>query len=702
MAYENDTAQQPASVADQQEPQVDEATKKFIEGWFGTIKDAKSHWEPHFKNMRKWQKLARLGATKDWVAEKKYVANIMQRVIGQTVAQMYAKNPRAFAKLKPRIETTVWDGDPQSLMGAMQAMSQPMVDPFSGMAMVDPQAAAIVEDAMQAKQKRLLLTRIGKTLTILFNYFITEQEPNFKLQMKQLIRRVRTCGIGYVDMGFQRLMERDAAVVSQIVDLQSQIDRIDALIAEIGEGNVPPDSPKIADLQITMKALQEKQFVIIREGMVYDFPRSTEIIFDVETTQIKGWIGTGWIARESYMTPDKVREKYKVDLGSKFTGYTSTRNGDGHKPRDGGAPGDKAKKDLVCVWRVQDKATGSEFVIADGYCGWLREPAPPKVDIEPFFTVFPLSFNDSEDEDEVFPISDVELLWPSQDEYNRAREGLREHRKANRPKYATSAGVLTDEDKTKLETHPANAIIELKGLAPGQKVEDLIQPFKPAPIDPALYEVDSVFQDTLRTTGNQEANLGGTAGDTATESSIAEAGRSVMLSSGVDDLDDLLTALARYSSVVMMLNMSVETVQKIVGPGAVWPEMSAEETVAEVYLEIKAGSSGRPNQAQEAATLERMAPFAVQLPGFPSKPLVEKVADILDIDPEEAYIDQLPSITAINAMAAKPVQPSTGDPATDPNQQGSEGGQNDAKPAATEGGAQPAYPAPGEATPMAA
>jgi hypothetical protein len=702
--YENESAPSSATVADQNDPQLDEATQNLIKEWCERITEAKAHWKPHFKKIRKWQQIARLGATKEWAKGGNYVANITQRVIGQAVAQMYAKNPRAFAKLRDRIETTLWDGDPQSLMAAMQSLSQPQVDPLSGQAMVDPNAAALLADVQQAKEKRAMMERIGKTVQILFNYFITEQEPNFKTQMKQLIRRVRTCGIGYVELGFQRVMERDPTIMSQIVDLQSQIDRIDALIAEIGEGNLDPDSPKIADLRVTMETLQKKQWVIIREGLVFDFPRATEIIIDPDTIQIKGWIGTNWTARETYMTPEKVRAKYKVDIGSKFKGYRAIKGGEGYKARDEGSMmgADAKKKDLVCVWRVQDKESGSEFVIADGYCDWLKPPAPPNVDIEPFFTTFPLSFNDSEDEEEVYPVSDVELLWPAQDEYNRARQGLREHRRANRPKYLTRTGGLTEGDKEKLENHPANAIIELDGLQPGQDPETLLKAHKPAPIDPALYEVDSVFNDTLRTTGNQEANLGGTAGDTATETSVAEASRTVVVASGVDDLDDLLSALAKYSSVVMLLNMSLQTVQKIVGPGAVWPEMSAEEIVGEVYLDIKAGSSGRPNQTQDAARLERVAPFAVQLPGFPSKPIVEKVADILDIDPEQAYIDGLPSITALNAAAAKPVQPGTGDPASDPNQQGGEGGKNDAKPAETEGGGQPAYPAPGDGIGMAA
>jgi hypothetical protein len=34
-----------------------------------------------------------------------------------------------------------------------------------------------------------------------------EAKPGFKLQMKQMVRRARTTGVGYVKLGFQREME---------------------------------------------------------------------------------------------------------------------------------------------------------------------------------------------------------------------------------------------------------------------------------------------------------------------------------------------------------------------------------------------------------------------------------------------------------------------------------------------------------------
>jgi hypothetical protein len=289
----------------------------------------------------------------------------------------------------------------------------------------------------------------------------------------------------------------------------------------------------------------------------------------------------------------------------------------------------------------------------------------------------------------------------AQDEYNRAREGLREHRRANRPKYGSTKGALEEEDKKKLENHAPNAVLELNALKPGMKLTDLVQRFEMINIDPNQYDVSPALQDVMRTVGSsEETTFGNAQGDsTATAASIAAQSMSAASSSNVDDLDSLLTQLARDASQVMLLELDPQTVMEVVGPGAVWPELSRAEIVGEVYLDIRAGSSGRPNKAQELANIERGAPFLLQMPELSPQWLGRRLLEALfeDVDIEEAFASGMPSITAMNAMAGKAAaaQVGTGDPATDPSQQGGEGAQNDPREPETSQGPQPAYPAEG-------
>ena len=118
-----------------------------------------------------------------------------------------------------------------------------------------------------------------------------------------------------------------------------------------------------------------------------------------------------------------------------------------------------------------------------------------------------------------------------------------------------------------------------------------------------------------------------------------------------------------------------ETVKKIAGPGAVWPAMSLEDMVAEVFLEVEAGSTGKPNQAQEIANWERMLPYLIQLgsigPTWLARETLRRLDDRMDLT--DAIVDGLPSIVTMNRMS----QPAPGgDPADAPDEQGDEGGDN--------------------------
>src|SRR3546814_21046957 len=86
--------------------------------------------------------LAYLGADGEWIANGNYTANIIQRHVNQSVASLYAKNPRSRAKRRERLEFRVWDGKMSTLAAAQQMLEmagqvQPTIDEF-GKQVVDP------------------------------------------------------------------------------------------------------------------------------------------------------------------------------------------------------------------------------------------------------------------------------------------------------------------------------------------------------------------------------------------------------------------------------------------------------------------------------------------------------------------------------------------------------------------------------------
>lgn len=643
-----------------------------------------------------------------------YEVNITQRHIQQRVAALYAKNPKVVARRRQRLDFELWDGDQQTLQSALQrAVGKPPTpgtpaNPETGQGATPgdpgippaptPEDMALFADIERGMQMRKMLDRVAKTLEILYRYYMNEGTPTFKTQAKQLVRRAQTTGVGWLQLGFQRVMQLDPTIQNRIRDDTERIKYLQTLAADAADDKLAEYQHEITELELGMAGLQMDKQIVVREGLVFEFPSSTSILVDMDCVQLKGLVNAKRVAREFHYTKRQVKEIFGVDIGTNYTQYSPTKTwervADNNRDRE---------TNVACVYCVWDANTGLCYYVCEGFPNFLMEPAPPTIKVERFFPLYCLSFNDLEDEHNIYPPSDVEVVRPMQLEMNRSREGIREHRIGNKPGYVSSKGVFDDTTKTRLSGHSPNELIETN-LPPDKKIADMLMAKPTVAIDPAVYAVDGVLQDFLLVSNSQQANLGPTSDSTATEASIAETSRLSSLQSNIDDMNDFLTEVARDAGQILMLEMSPEQVVKIAGPGAVWPEMSREELAEEIYLEIEAGSSGRPNKALEIANMERMAPYLIQMKGIKQQWLATEMLKRIDdnIDLADAFDIQMPSVVAQNTIdgaMGKQMQPGTGDPATDPSAQGAAGEQGAAGPAPPRPtGPRPKPPVPGEAS----
>jgi hypothetical protein len=665
-----------ADLMDRDRPDPPLPRKELVEKWCSRVKRAKKYWEPVFNRMKSDQDFA---AGYQWSKEEKddrYIANLTLRIISQRVAFFYAKNPKFIAFRRKRILNTVWDGDQSTLMSLEQAagqmIQQAAPDPMTGMPAIDPMqvqaaqqaAMPILQDAARVKSEEQQLDRIAKTLEYLFRQNIDAAPQDFKQMMKMVVRRASTTGVGYVKLGFERVMQKKPEIEQRIADISNRLSTLERLSADLHDDEVDENGPEAEELRLLLNDLGKEVEIVVREGLTFDYPTSCSIIPDPKTMQLREFLGADWVAQEFILSPNDVKEIYEVDVGKNYNTYKGVDDGVTVTSRSGFVViQDKTAKTevkegpdgrSVCVWEVFHRKDGMVYVLCDGYPDFLREPAAPEVYTDRFWPWFVLTLNDCDHETLIFPPSDVKLIRDMQTEYNRSRQGLREHRRAARPKTIVSSGTIDAEDIEKLTNHPDNAIIELNGLQPGQKVDDLLQAFRGPPIDPNLYATEEIFGDMMRVSGIQDANTGATGGPaSATQSNIAEASRATAMGANIDDIDDMLSGIARMGSQILLQECSADTVRRIVGEGAVWPEMSRQQIADELWLQIEAGSTGRPNQSQEIANAERIFPLLMQIPGikpeFLAKELIKRLDDKLDIT--QAFQSMLPSILAMNGMA---------------------------------------------------
>ena len=536
---------------------------------------------------------------------------------------------------------------------------------------------------------------MGRTLEIVYQHQVGEQSQRFKARMKQQVRRSLTAGVGYVKIGYQRSMKMAPEIQRQHEDATTRLAQVTQLSADIHDDEIQPEDAEAGTLASMLSDLEQQPQVLIREGLTFNFPRSTSIIPDQRLEYLPTFAGCEYVTEEFMLTRAQIQQVYQVHVSDSAIAFDKLDSTSAEfRPAAFKATGIERDFTFFRVWQIWNKSEGLVYTICEGHPEFLEEPREPDVYIEQFFPWFAIVPNVQDDDDDPFPVSDVKLMMPMQDELNRGREGLREHRHAARPKSVTASGMLTDGDKRKLQDHPANAIIELQSLAPGAKVEDLLQAYTGPSIDPNLYETGPVFQDILRVLGVQEANLGGVNKATATENSIAESSRLETQGSDSDDLDEVLTELARAGGQILLLNMSEETAKQIAGDGAIWPQVDRETVAEEIYLEAEAGSAGRPNQSADLQKLERVIPLAIQIPGISPYFVARRLMRALDenVEIEDALLPSSPSILALNGMIMKQqpfdsggdsteqfdngAGPAVGDGQTNPAAQGLQGALN--------------------------
>jgi len=650
--------------------EVDQGRKDLVQCLLTRVQDAQKRYEKDFDRMKSNLDIVKNGCEKEWDKDKQYVANITGRHVAQKTNMLYAKNPRVRARKADRVWYQIWDGNIETAKAAMQLLAGAIGGTGVAPELVPQlqQSQALVADIQRGLSEQRMLTKIGETLEILFHHFTDVTDPTFKLQVKQLVRRVTGTGVGYVKLGFQRQTGKTPIILNRLADSQEKLMHIEGLIKNINDGENDQNlEAEKTELELIIKSLAESPDVVLQEGLVFDFPKSWDVIPIGNVKMLKGFVGCDAVAERMWLTPSQVMEYYNVDL--KQGSYkTYTRDGE------------QGSGDFACCYEYYDKKDGLLYTLCDGYEDFLEEPRKPNISIPQFFPYYTLSWNDIEHAKDVFPPSDVEKMKSQQREHNRQREALRQHRIANTPRYVGAKGAMEIEDKQAIMSSVPHEILLVNAIEKGMKPSDLIAPMQFAAIDARLYDSAEVYQDYLLVLGNQQANLGTTSGDTATESTIAENSRMVSTNADVDEMDDFLSALARGAGVVLLKEMSPETVAKIAGQFAVWPQWSAEEITEQLWLEVEAGSSGKPHQAVDLQNWIQLLPLALQTgeisPTWLAKETVKRMDDKVDLD--EAIVANLPAIMVLNRQQQVTAQ--AGNAENPPEQQGPEGGDNVVRP----------------------
>src|SRR4029079_10198772 len=295
-------------------------------------------------------------------------------------------------------------------------------------------------DASAAVERARLVERVAKTLELQLSYEVSQTKPGFKMMIERQVRRAVTTGVGWIKLCYYR-PPHESPEPSRVADVSNRLSSLQQIAADRSDERTPMDAADVERVRLMLEGMKAPNQYIRREGLAFDWPGSTSIIPDPCMIQLRGFLGCGWVAQQYALPPERVQQIYGKDITSSYRAYSKSGLKDGGEApeRSRNRPGtpttadDGEKQDnLGMVYESCVLDDGLVYVVCDGYADFLREPAPPEYFTERFWPWFLVAFHEMYSDEDPWPMSDVELVRHPQLEINRARQGLREHRRANR------------------------------------------------------------------------------------------------------------------------------------------------------------------------------------------------------------------------------------------------------------------------------
>ena len=432
----------------------------------------------------------------------------------------------------------------------------------------------------------------GKTLEIVLRRAVI-MDGKLKKRMKSTVRSVLTNGAGWLKVAYQREYRKDPIIQGRIADTQDNIARIEMLMRKVkdnGENAGEHDAHR-GELQQQLAALEQQVEVTAAEGIVLDRTLSEDIfVLDESIKDFDNYPQARAIAHRIWFRDDLYSETFGADPPKDATTYKQPKD-------DDGSPGSDKHENWYAVFEIWDRISQTVYTKCDGSVTWCRPPYQPQTG-ERWYPFFGLAYNLVDGQFE--PLPDVLLLKELQDEYNTTRTNFAEHRKENLPGMAfRKGGGLVEGDIERIANRKINEIIGVEG-DPNRPISDDLMEIRGSQIDPQVYDVSAIRNDMDLMAGLTDASRSNlTIAKTLGEAEIMKESMMSRTAERQDMNEDFMQEICQFSAEILIQELTEPQVMRIAGPGAIWPEMSKEDIFDMVRIDIRAGSTGKPNKEKE-------------------------------------------------------------------------------------------------------
>lgn len=435
------------------------------------------------------------------------------------------------------------------------------------------------------------------------------KDAKLKKRAKRLLTAAFSTRVGWWKLCWQDGTPKDPLITNRIKDTTDNLQRLQAMRDELDDPQACADQDlQIAKLRELLAGMQEQAEVVVARGLTLDFVLPEDIlVLDPSIRELMDYERSGAMAHRVWMA----REKYRGTFGyeaSKAKGYVEKA---GEMSTGGG--GEDKSQELLAVWEIWDQDSNRVLHVCEGEEGFCAPPSTPDWTGERWYPFFALAFNEAEG---YFPLSDVELIEPLVREYNESRDDFVQDRRDSLPlNIVRKGGSLTDDDVKRLRNRRSNTgeganIFLVEGVG-GQPVSNDLWSGQLATIRPENYDTGPARGDIEQILGGGDAARGSVLkAKTATEAEILSQGLRGRSAERQDTMEDLLSEVGSYALEVCLRKLTPAEVEKIAGPDLAesWPTMTVDEIFGNVSVDVRGGSTGKPDKLQDQDRWTKMLP----------------------------------------------------------------------------------------------
>lgn len=546
-----------AEAAPAEPPKPDTEPNALVVKWQERIRRSRKRSKKHRKRIERNRKMLRGQMDPDAVDvedddSEKARANLLYATMRGLLPHLYARNPEISVQQSPAVdlERDAWV----------------------------PQFASTLEVGVNRQISDSALKSVGKRVT----------------------RSSLATRVGWAKVSLQG-GDIEPQIQARINDTMDNIERVSQLRQAL-EGdqlaNEDEQEATLEELQHTLAGLQAQAEISSAYGIVIEHVPPEHIEVDGGIHALEDYPHAHWIAQRLYITKERAKGMFAgVDLEQATLFGVDRDDETDDSERFSRVTTSKVRADedaYFCVWEIWAKTDQSVYTMIDGVRQWVREPFQPQNLGERWYPFFGLMLLPSED---WYPMDIVELLEELQREYNDARDKLAAARDASQPGIVVSAEVSEDSVRRVSNARTGDiTIVDTKG----QPLRDMFAPAPDPTINPAIFDTQGILSDIQWVSGLQDAERGGvTKSKTATEAEILQSGLVSRTGEMQDTTEDWVGEIAKYIGEIMLQVFTPAQMQRLAGPSAVWPQMRKDDVFELVDLEVRAGTSGKPNKQRE-------------------------------------------------------------------------------------------------------